>query len=209
MKKLTEKSLRILYGQIRDPGDVANVWHKGEVIYHERIRSVARNVSINGPASANQLIGEMILGKGNVPGDVGQTWNAFPLAKRATVATYGTIIVPLLEKVDKAEPLSCSEFIDFRTALSGLSVPPALANRIASLFFPAQFVNTVVDESLQGVYKVLLQSHLLVVTSASTPAEKWFRRNAAIAARFRELFPNTDDAWRSCLSWRIYETFCR
>lgn len=209
MKKLTEKGLRRLYEQIRSPGDVARDWHKNEVIYHEKIRTVARNVAINGPISANQLIGEMILGKGNVPGDVGQTWNAFPMTRRAAATTYGSCVVPLLNKVDKAEPLSCDEFIGFRTSLAILSVPPALANRIASLFFPGQFVNTVVDESLQGVYKTLLQSHQLVTISASTPAEKWFRRNTAIAARFRELFPNTDDAWRSCLSWRIYETFCR
>lgn len=207
MKRLTEKALRILYEQIRDSGDVANNWHKNEVAYHEKIRSVARNVAVNGPTSANQLIGEMILGKGYVPGNVGQTWNAFPQAKRVAAATYGPRIVPLLEKVDRAEPLPCDEYACFRTALSALSVPPALANRIASLFFPAQLVNTVTDKSLNAVYNVLLKSHQIIAVVAK-PGEQWFRRNVAITTRFRELFPNTDDAWRSCLSWRIYELFC-
>ena len=87
------------------------------------------------------------------------------------------------------------------------SVPPALANRVASLSFPHQLVNTVVDDNLKAVYGLLLESHQLIGVAATNPAELWFRRNAAIAARFRDLIPNTDDAWRSCLSWRIHELF--
>ena len=205
MKRITENNLRALYAEIRTTGSKAISWHEQENNYHEKIRSVARDVASNGPTAADNLISEMILGIAPVPGTVGRAWNAFPVKTRGNASRYRPYVVPLLRLVDGGDSLSFEVFEKFRAAMSNLSVPPSLSNRVASLFFPTQLVNTVADESIDAIYRILLESNQLIEIVSHSSSEKWFKENEAITSRFHELFPNTDDAWRSCLSWRIHE----
>lgn len=169
-------------------------WHAREVSQAAEIRRKAVEKTLD-----DGWIAAVLYGRYELLGNFGNAWNQ--IKRPPTAAQYPAIrnvFSKLLAKVAGGKGVSKTEFDQYKKQLGSLGVPSAVANRFAAACFPSQLAATVTDSKMSKVYRKLSR-----IGKTAPVLTNWFEQNEQVVDWIRTVLPNTDDAWRAVLVWRL------